>query len=164
MSNHKWVALTLVMAAALACAVSSTGAPKAPSAPVKPPPKLDAVAETKLLMDGLNQSNFRGMEKLLSQKPDDVETWKFIRGQALLIAETGNLLLLRPPKTAGEEAWMDRATELRDSATALAKVAAERDYDKSRQGLIKLAATCNRCHQTFRVPARVTPFEETPDK
>ena len=38
------------------------------------------------------------IERLLSQKPADVQSWTFARGQALLIAETGNLLMLRPPK------------------------------------------------------------------
>ena len=64
-------------------------------------PKFEVIAETSLLMDGLNQSNYRSLEKLLKQKPADAETWTFIRGQALLIAETGNLLLLRPPRSGG---------------------------------------------------------------
>jgi hypothetical protein len=132
--------------------------------PPKVTPKPEAVAETKLLMEGLTQSNFRGLEKLLAQKPSDVEAWKFARGQALLIAETGNLLMLRPPKNAGETVWMEQAGELRDSATALAKVLAERNYEQSRQALIKLAGTCNKCHQTFRVPVRLTPFEDSGDK
>ena len=52
-------------------------------------------------MDGLNLPNYRGLDKLLKQKPADADTWTFIRGQSLLIAETGNLLLLRPPRSGG---------------------------------------------------------------
>ncbi len=129
-------------------------------------PKLEAVAETKLLMEGLNQANFRGLENLLKQKPDSLEAWGFARGQALLIAETGNLLLLRPPRNQGRDAWQMRATELRDSATALARVLAQQDYEGSRAALGRLANTCNRCHQGFQAPVRVVPFakmvEQTP--
>src|SRR5438270_174320 len=83
-----------------------------------------AVDDTRLLMEGLNSSNFRGLEKMLSEKPESADAWVFARGQALLIAETGNLLLLRPPKNQGRDAWQMRATELRDNATALARTIA----------------------------------------
>jgi cytochrome c556 len=126
----------------------------------KPAPKLEAVAETKLLMEGLAQSNLRGLEKMLRQPPADVEAWKFARGQALLIAETGNLLLLRPPHNRGQDAWMERAAGLRDAATKLARAAGQQDHARSRLGLSQVAAACNGCHQTFRVPQRFTPFAE----
>jgi cytochrome c556 len=120
------------------------------------PAKLEAVAETRLLMEGLALANHRGLVKLLKQRPGDVEAWGFARGQALLIAETANLLLLRPPKNAqGEKVWMQRSMDLRDDATALARQLSNRDYERSVKALTTLTATCNRCHQTFRVPTRI---------
>lgn len=121
-------------------------------------PRLEAVAETRLLMEGLNQSNFRGLENLLKQKPESVEAWTFGRGQALLIAETGNLLLLRPPKNQGRDQWQMRATEMRDSATALARTLARQDFEGSRTALVQLANACNRCHQGFQSAVRLAPF------
>ena len=132
--------------------------PQPQGRPEKFTPRLEAVAETRLLMEGLNSSNFRGLEKLLSDKPESADAWVFGRGQALLIAETGNLLLLRPPKNQGRDTWQLRATELRDNATALARTIAQKDYEGSRAALGSLAATCNRCHQGFRVAVRVVPF------
>jgi hypothetical protein len=121
-------------------------------------PRLEAVAETKLLMEGIHQSNYRGLERLLQNRPADDETWKFARGQALLIAESGNLLMLRPPKTsAGQEPWMRHATDLREKAAALATTTGSRDYERSQAALSELAQSCNRCHQTFRVPTRIGP-------
>jgi hypothetical protein len=140
--------------------------PKGPDAkaPAKYVPKFDPVAETKLLMEGLAQANFRGLERQLKQKPAEAEAWTFARGQALLIAETGNLLLLRPPRgQEAQEAWMKRATEMREAAVALAKQAGNRDYERSLTALGALADTCNRCHQTFRVSARIGPAAE-PDE
>src|SRR5205085_9660091 len=84
---------------------------------------------------------------------------KFARGQALLLAETGNLLLIRPPRTPdGQDAWLDRAADLREAATKLARAVGSQDLARSRSGLLEVAGACNRCHQTFRVAHRVRPF------
>jgi hypothetical protein len=128
--------------------------------PAKVTPKLEPVAETRLLMEGLAHANFRGLERLLTTKPPDKETWTFARGQALLIAETANLLMLRPPKSNGQPLWFDRAMELRGAAKQLAATIASQDYEKSRAGLISLSATCNRCHQAFRVQVEIAAFQE----
>jgi hypothetical protein len=121
--------------------------------------RLEPIAETKLLMEGLANPNLRALGKLLADKPTDAEAWSFARGQALLIAESGNLLLLRPPKRVpGEEVWMKHALELREAAAVLARATAAADYDRSRVGLAGVANACNRCHQAFRVGQRVDPF------
>ena len=110
-----------------------------------------------LLMEGLAHSNYRSVSRLLKAKPTDVDTWVFARGQAILIAETGNLLLLRPPKNTGRDTWMRLASEMRTQATALARSTGGRDYARSKAALTNLTTSCNRCHQTFRVAAKVAP-------
>ena len=101
------------------------------------------------------------MGKLLSAKPKDADGWTFARGQALLLAEAGNLLMMRPPKAkAGEDSWLTHAGDLRESATALARAAAAKDYLQARTALAGVANACNRCHQTFRVGLRVDPFAD----
>jgi len=146
------VVLSLLLSLAGAAAPAQT---KAPTPDPAKRPKLEAVAETKLIMDGMADANYRGLEKMLKQAPPDVEAWTFVRGQGLLIAETGNLLMLRPPRAQGQEVWMQRSTELREAGTALARQASARDYDRSRAALRDVAAVCNRCHQNFRVPVKV---------
>jgi hypothetical protein len=152
--------VVLPAAAALLALVPAASPQFGPRPVPRGQPRLEPVAETKLLMEGLAQANFKGLDRLLQKKPADVQTWTFARGQALLIAETGNLLMLRPPRNEGEAAWLQRATELREAATALARSAAARDYDASQRGLVNVANACNRCHQTFRVPVEIAPFEE----
>ena len=150
--------MLLISAFALAVPVADSQVPKKAAAN---PPKLEPVAETKLLMEGLAKANFDGLNKLLKEKPADAETWGFVRGQALLIAETGNLLLMRPPKNRpAQDAWMQRATELREAGAALAKSAGEKDYANSRAAVANLANACNRCHTGFAVATRIVPFEE----
>ena len=124
-------------------------------------PKLEPVAETKLLMEGIADPNTKALSKLFATKPKGAEAWVFARGQALLLAEAGNLLLMRPPKTkGGEESWLTHAGELRESATAVARAAAAKDYLQARTALAGVANACNRCHQTFRVGVRVDPFPD----
>jgi hypothetical protein len=135
-----------------------------PSKSQKLQPKLEAVAETKLLMEALANTNFRGLERLLSQQPADQDNWVFARGQALLIGESANLLMMRPPRNEGQPVWFERATELRSAATQLAHAVAKKDYSAARAGLQTVAGACNRCHQTFRVPVQIRPFEATPQK
>ena len=130
--------------------------------PGKVIPKLMPIAETKLLMEGMAHANFRGLERILKQKPVEAQSWTFARGQALLIAETANLLMLRPPKNEGEPTWFARAMDLRSAAAQLAQTVAKRDYEASRQGLVNVANQCNRCHQSFRVKVQITAFEEKP--
>jgi len=153
-----WVVATVIGVAALFVPVAQSQ----PGMP-KPVTKMEPVAETKLLMEGLAGANLRGLGKQLREKPEGAEAWGFARGQALLIAETGNLLMLRPPKSGGQDAWMEAAAELRDKAAAVARAAANRDADRGRRALTDLAGTCNRCHQTFRVNVQITPFQAGPE-
>jgi len=128
------------------------------------PPRLEAVADTKLLMEGIALPNLEGLNKLLKEKPD-AEGWQFARGQALLIAENGNLLMLRPPKSkAGQEIWMTRSAEMRDLATVLARSIADKDLDKSRVNLALLAKSCNKCHESFRIEARIKTNFDAPTR
>jgi hypothetical protein len=125
-------------------------------------PKLEPIAETKLIMEGLLHANFRGLERLLGQKSLEAQGWTFARGQALLIAEGGNLLMLRPPKNQGQQAWFERAMELRRLAAQLAQALVNKDAQRGRVGLKTVADSCNRCHQTFRIPVQIAPFENEP--
>lgn len=126
-------------------------------------PKLEPVAETRLIMEGLAHPNFRGVSKFLKEKPADVQTWTFVRGQALLLAETANLLMLRPPQKQGQALWFERVMDLRKSATELAKAAGARDYPTSKAGVVNVANRCNRCHQSFRANVEIVPFDEGPE-
>jgi hypothetical protein len=161
----------LVVLAGLLLAVGATAQTRRLPPPRTPPrtptprpatitPKFEVWAETRLLMEGLNGANYRGIARLLKEKPPDNDTWIFVRGQALLIAETGNLLLLRPPRNAGRDAWYRHAMDLRAAAGNLARRAGARDFAGTKAALTGLTGACNRCHQTFRVPVRITPEPE----
>lgn len=146
-------AFLLLVAAAVVPVLGQTGSG------AKIVPKLEPIAETKLLMEGLAHPNFRGLEKNLSKNPIDDASWIYARGQALLLAETANLLMLRPPKMQGQPNWFDHAMDLRTQSTRLAQTLAKKDVESAKAGLFNVARSCNRCHQGFRVPVEITPFK-----
>ncbi len=117
-------------------------------------PKFEVVAETRLLMEGLANSNLKSLQKLLKDKPADLDTWVFARGQSIIIAETGNLLLLRPPRNVGRDTWMKLAMDMRTQASTLARAVAARDHAAAKVELSRLTDACNRCHTAFKIPAR----------
>ncbi|HZZ80144.1 MAG TPA: cytochrome c [Gemmataceae bacterium] len=158
MSRHLFVALLLLGTSVVPGLSQNTGGPRIV-------PKLEPIAETRLLMEGLAHSNFRGLERNLKKNPIDDQSWVYARGQALLIAESANLLMLRPPKNQGEPIWFDRSMDLRTKALALAQVLSKKDLDSAKASMRDLANSCNRCHQSFRVPVDIVPFappEPTP--
>lgn len=157
MSSRVWLFRTLALAA-LAVLFLTTAAGSQPVPKVKP--SLLPVAETRLIMEGLANANFKGLEKQLKAEPASVQSWTFARGQALLLAETGNLLMMRPPKGDAQNLWFERAMALRLTATQLAEAAASKDYAKAKGLFLTLAKTCNNCHQSFSVPVQVVPFVE----
>jgi hypothetical protein len=123
-------------------------------------PKLEAIAETRLIMEGIAHANFRGLERNLVKNPIDDQSWTFARGQALLIAESANLLMLRPPRNSGEATWMQRSMELREQAQVLAQHVAKKDLERSKASMLQVANSCNRCHQSFRVNVEIAPFQQ----
>lgn len=150
MPIHRLGIVVLLAGAAFATAQS----------PPRAAPKLDPVAETKLLMQGLAHPNFKGLERILDKTPQENQAWTFGRGQALLLAETANLLMMRPPQKQGQDAWFERTAEMRTEATHLATNLGLKNYARSRAGLLAVAASCNRCHQTFRVNVQIAPFAD----
>jgi hypothetical protein len=136
--------------------VSERAAAPAPA----PAPRLQAVADNRLLMDGLCQPNFQGLGKRLAEKPADADTWTIARGQALILAETGNLLMMRPPKgKSAQEAWLAAAMDLRSQSAKLSHAAETKDYPASTAALAGVANSCNRCHENVGEKTRVVPFE-----
>jgi hypothetical protein len=125
----------------------------------KQPPRLEPIAETKLIMEGFTKPNYDGLTKTLAKKPTEQEAWVFARGQALLVAESANLLMIRPPRTKGQQdTWMQRSMEMRSAAKELGTVIAAKDYPTTQAALAKLANQCNRCHADFNIKMRVEPL------
>jgi hypothetical protein len=55
---------------------------------------------------------------------------------------------------------MERSMDMRAQAQQLAGQLAKKDLERSKAAMQSLAASCNRCHTTFRVPIEIAPFQQ----
>ena len=49
-----------------------------------------------------------------------------------------------------EQKWQEICAEMRDAAAAVGAAVRKNDQETAKQGLAKLAATCDACHHEFR--------------
>jgi hypothetical protein len=90
-------------------------------------------------------------ERLKSQmaaEPGGQQAWKDIRSASLILAEGGNLLLLRPSEEdAGE--WKQLSLAVREHGAKLYQSARKRDYPAARGHYEAMLTRCNACHERF---------------
>ena len=67
MTIARWIAAPILLVGSLWWAGSTGGQ----GTPGKFVPKLEAIAETKLIMEGIAHTNYRGLERILNQKPPE---------------------------------------------------------------------------------------------
>jgi hypothetical protein len=99
-------------------------------------------------MEGFFQAPYRRLKVTMAAEPKDAAAWKAIRSDALILAEGGNLLLLRkPPKDADE--WAKYSVASRDAGAALVKAAKAKDYPVAKKAYETMLGHCNACHKKF---------------
>lgn len=84
------------------------------------------------------------MAGLSGEKPD----WKLAKADSLILAESGNLLLLRGPKE-DREMWAQLSIATRDSGKELYQAARAKDATKAKAAYTTLIERCNACHDHF---------------
>ena len=110
-----------------------------------------AVATTADIMTTLVAPSSTAVFRAASAPPSDAQDWSALRAQALLLAESGNLLLIGA-RVRDEDEWTRQAAALRDSAEAAAKAAAAKDATALSEAGDRVYETCEQCHQQY--PAR----------
>ena len=84
------------------------------------------------------------------EPPKDDAAWESVRGQAIALAEGGNLLMLGS-RAKDHAEWMKFSRALVDAAEAAAKAAAARNADQLSSASDALYETCAGCHKTYMV-------------
>lgn len=80
--------------------------------------------------------------------PTTDEGWDYVRAQAAVVAESGNLLAL-PGRTLDEDAWLIYAEGIVD-AGLMAMDAAQRQHEEDFfQAGAQLYSVCRACHQSY---------------
>jgi hypothetical protein len=75
--------------------------------------------------------------------------WIALQNQALMLAESGNLLMM-PGRARDQDKWIKESKMLVDAGTAAFKAARAKDLDGVRAVNDALYTACTQCHQDYR--------------
>ena len=82
------------------------------------------------------------------EPPKDDKSWDEVRGKAIALAESGNLLMLGG-RAKDRAAWMKFSRAQVDAAEAAAKAAAAKNGDQLSAASDALYETCASCHKVY---------------
>lgn len=132
----KAFALTAIMAASLAQAASGR-------------PPMRNVGTMSDLMVKIIYPASDALFYIESRTPKTESEWTVLEGQALMVAESANLLMM-PGRARDQKQWMVDAKLMLDSAADAYAAAKKRDV----QGIVmvneRLLESCTSCHKNYR--------------
>jgi hypothetical protein len=99
-------------------------------------------------MEYVFEPTYKRLKAALAEQPQDAKIWKSIKSDALILAEGGNLLLLRRPQK-DVEAWQQHALEVGQFGGQLYRAGKTKDYESVMTKYTAMLEKCNRCHQQF---------------
>ena len=106
-------------------------------------------AQTKYLMQGINQPNCAGLAKSLG-KDGSIEdkAWETAVQQASLLNEMGYLLMDDGRCPSGD--WAGACKTLKESSAAVLTAAEDKDADAARAAFKTLTGACAKCHKAHK--------------
>ena len=92
---------------------------------------------------------------VLTRTPTSTAEWNTLEGQALMLAESANLLMM-PSRARDSDQWIRDARLLLDAGEAALSAAQDRDVEALSELNEQLYQSCITCHQHYR-PGYGTP-------
>jgi cytochrome c556 len=86
-----------------------------------------------------------------SEPPKTAAAWTALRGPAVALAESGNLLMIGP-RARDKDQWMKMARQEVDAAEAVLKAIDTRNADRLSAAGDALYETCETCHNRYKTP------------
>jgi hypothetical protein len=94
------------------------------------------------------EPTYRRLKPVIATAPTDNKAWKAIKADSLILAEGGNLLLIRQPEKDAAD-WARHSTQVRDTGGQLYEAAKAKDYAAARKHYEAMIQNCNACHKQF---------------
>ena len=94
------------------------------------------------------QPTYKRLKVAMTKQPADRAGWKTIKADSMILAEGGNLLLMRTPKKAGAD-WNRWSVEVRELGGKFYRAAKKRDYKSAKTNYVAMLKSCNACHKKF---------------
>lgn len=99
-------------------------------------------------MEYVFQPPYKRLRAVMASEPADNAAWKAIKSDSLILAEAGNLLLIRRPDE-NESSWRSHAVEVRSLGGQFYQAARKKDYAAATKHWSAMLQKCNSCHKTF---------------
>lgn len=99
-------------------------------------------------MEYVHEPTFHRLKDAMAEAPAGGRQWSAITSNALILAESANLLLLRGPEL-DRQTWIKDATAVRAAGAALYRAAHDKDFETARKKYELMVANCNQCHKDF---------------
>lgn len=128
----------IVTAGAMFAAAAATAQQQADTAP----------ATVKQVMVTMTVPSSDAIFAAASETPKDDEQWVAVRKSAMMLAESGNLLMTGD-RAKDNTAWMEMARTLVDQAEATLKAADAKNSDALSKAGDDLYLTCEACHTRY---------------
>ena len=128
--------LSIAMAAALTQAASSR-------------PPMRAVGTMSDLMVKIIYPSSDALFYVESRTPQTEAEWTVLEGQALMLAETANLLMM-PGRARDQKQWMADAKLMLDAGAAAVKAVKSKNVDAISALSDQLLESCTSCHKHYR--------------
>jgi hypothetical protein len=101
-------------------------------------------------MEYVFQPTYLRLKASMKDEPQDNNAWKAIKSDSLILAEGGNLLLIRLPDDKDEaDTWKEHAVSVREFGGQLYRTAKKKDYEASVNHYLSMINRCNSCHDAF---------------
>jgi len=140
----------LLLALAVVSSFACGGGPEPP--PFKP------IADVKQLMQGAIDPSadviweatgtIISRDGVLERRPKNQEEWDAVRNAAIVLTESGNLLMMNPRAKDGD-VWMKRSQEMIDTGQAAWKAAEAKNVDQLFTIGGDVYEACSHCHQEY---------------
>lgn len=91
---------------------------------------------------------FKQLKQAMKEEPANRKAWVPIKATSLILAENGNLLMLRGPEEKKPE-WDALSQQLRAEGQKLYQSAKKRDFELTTKHYKQFVSNCNACHEKF---------------
>lgn len=99
-------------------------------------------------MEYVFQPTYRRLKVSMATGPENNQGWKAIKSDALILAESCNLLFARLPE-ADQADWNEHSAASRDAGAELYQAAREKKFASADAAWRKMLDKCNACHKQF---------------
>lgn len=110
---------------------------------------ITAVATVKQLCEGMITASSDAIFNVGRDVPSNDEEWLAVHNSALMLAESGNLLMIGGRARDAAE-WMEMSHELVDAGVAAVKAVEARDVDGLLGAGDQIVVVCEKCHEPYR--------------